>query len=81
MTNEIEDETLWPDARLAQARAEVDAEEARRAAVRAESKQASLTPQERELQSMREYGKADADETLKVRRRLMTELGFDVGWK
>jgi hypothetical protein len=81
MTNEIEDQDLWPTERLDRAEVEIAEEKKRRAAAAAAQQQATLTAEQREVASMKEFGKADADETLKTRRKLLAEFGFDVGWR
>jgi hypothetical protein len=75
--NELEDQTLWPDERIAQAQAELEAEKARRAAAEAADKQATLTPEEREKQSMRAFG---ALQGIEGRRQVLEKYGFDPGW-
>jgi hypothetical protein len=77
-TSEIEDQDLWPDARLAQAEVEIAAEKKRRADAAAASKAAELSPAEREAKAMRELGEMDAVE---ARRKLKQLYGFDPAWR
>jgi hypothetical protein len=75
--NELEDQTLWPDERIAQAEKELAAEKARRAAAEAADKAAALTLEQREAASMRDLGGMQGVEG---RRKILAEFGFDPGW-
>jgi hypothetical protein len=79
-TSEVQDETIWPNERLDRAEAEIAAEKERRAAAQAAQKAAALTPEEREANSMRAYGKLDASD-VETRKKLLAEIGFNPGWR
>jgi hypothetical protein len=77
-TSEIEDQDLWPADRLERAQAEIAAEVKRRADAAAAQQQAQLTPEQKELAAMKQYGKQDAIES---RKQILAEFGFDPGWR
>jgi hypothetical protein len=77
-TSEIEDQDLWPDARLAQAELEIAAEIKRRADAAAAQQQATQTLEEREAIAMKQFGKQDP---IEARKQILKEFGFDPGWR
>lgn len=76
--SEVQDETVWPDERIARAEAELAAEKQRRAAAKDAAKVAELTPEEREHISMQKLGQKQA---VDGRREILAEFGFDPGWR
>lgn len=77
-TNDLQDSDLWPDARIAAAQAELDAEKQRRQAEQAADAAATLSPAEREQVEMKKLGEMQG---VDGRRKIYSEFGFDPGWR
>jgi hypothetical protein len=77
MTTELEDEAMWPDERIAAAKAEILAEEQRRAAAKAAAEAASLSAEAREKIEMARLAEMSGQEG---RKEVLKKFGFDPGW-